>query len=55
MSRKRLQYFEDISSDKPVLVIGAATLDTIGRLKNEIQALYVESIPDQHLIWRRGP
>jgi pseudouridine kinase len=38
MSRKRLQFFEDISSDRPVLVIGAATLDTIGRLKNEIQA-----------------
>jgi pseudouridine kinase len=37
MSRIRLQEFEDISSDQPVLVIGAATLDTIGRLKSEIQ------------------
>lgn len=37
MSRKRLQNFEDISPDQPVLVIGAATLDSIGRLKSEIQ------------------
>jgi pseudouridine kinase len=37
MNRKRLHDFEDINPDQPVLVIGAATLDTIGRLKSEIQ------------------
>ena len=37
MSRLRLHHFEDISSDQPVLVIGAATLDTIGRLKADLQ------------------
>lgn len=37
MSRERLHHFEDISSDQPVLVIGAATLDTIGRLKAALE------------------
>lgn len=37
MGHTQADKYDDMSSDRPVLVIGAATLDTIGRLKSEIQ------------------